>query len=81
MISAKIKFNTPNDVAEFVRTVSKIEFNVDVIDNHTELDGKSIQGLYTIQLGKELTCNIYATKEEAQDTIDKLQSFIVRDFK
>lgn len=80
MISAKIKFNKVSDVADFVSRVSKFDTDVDIKYRTALLDGKSIEGLYAIQLGTELTCIIHDNKNNAQELITEIQDFCLTEF-
>ena len=80
MISAIIKFNKPEDINEFVKNASKCEFDIDIKRGSTILDGKSIEGLYAMQLCLELECVVHESKNKAEEFISKIQRFIVKDF-
>ena len=80
MISGRIKFSEPNDVLQFIKAVSKIDADVDVMYNTMILDGKSLGGVMSIQLGKELKCTIHDNIDNCKDIIDKIKEYIVVDF-
>lgn len=54
MIEYKVKISTINDVKKFVNTVSKYDFDVDLISGRYAIDAKSIMGIFSIDLSKEL---------------------------
>ncbi len=54
MVEYKVKINTINDVKKFVNAVSKYEFDVDLISGRYAIDAKSIMGIFSIDLSKEL---------------------------
>lgn len=54
MVEYKVKIGTINDVKKFVNTVSKYEFDVDLISGRYAIDAKSIMGIFSIDLSKEL---------------------------
>ena len=81
MIVGKIKFYTINDVKEFVYAVSKFEVNIDISYGNTTLDGKSIAGLMTVGLCKELNCTIHDSLDNCTDIISTIRRFVISDFK
>lgn len=54
MVEYKVKINTINDVKKFVNAVAKYEFDVDLISGRYAIDAKSIMGIFSIDLSKEL---------------------------
>lgn len=54
MVEYKVKINTINDVKKFVNAVSLYEFDVDLISGRYAIDAKSIMGIFSIDLSKEL---------------------------
>lgn len=54
MVEYKVKISTINDVKKFVNTVSKYDFDVDLISGRYAIDAKSIMGIFSIDLSKEL---------------------------
>ncbi len=54
MVEYKVKISTINDVKKFVNAVAKYEFDVDLISGRYAIDAKSIMGIFSIDLSKEL---------------------------
>lgn len=54
MVELKVKIATIDDVKKFVTTVSKYDFDVDLISGRYAVDAKSIMGIFSIDLSKEL---------------------------
>ena len=46
MKSVMIRLNTINDVKQFVNTVSKCDYDVDLISGRYAVDAKSIMGIF-----------------------------------
>ena len=55
MTEFKVKIDTINDVKKFVNTVSRYDFDVDLISGRYAIDAKSIMGIFSIDLSQELT--------------------------
>ena len=64
MIELKVKIDTINDVKKFVSTVSKYDFDVDLISGRYAIDAKSIMGIFSIDLSKELTLKAHSDKAD-----------------
>lgn len=54
MVECKVKISTINDVKKFVNAVAKFDFDVDLISGRYAIDAKSIMGIFSIDLSKEL---------------------------
>ncbi len=76
MTSVKISINTINGVKDFVSIVSKCDYDVDIISGRYAIDAKSIMGIFSLDLSKELTLNIHS--DECADLLDELKDFIVK---
>jgi phosphotransferase system HPr-like phosphotransfer protein len=76
MTTAKVNINTINDVKEFVSIVSRCDYDVDIISGRYAIDAKSIMGIFSLDLSKELTLNIYS--DNCSDFLDEISKFIVK---
>lgn len=54
----KIKLNTFENVNKFIQCVTKFESDVMVYSGRYAIDGKSIMGIYSLDLSKLLTLDI-----------------------
>lgn len=76
MTSVKININTINGVKDFVSIVSKCDYDVDIISGRYAIDAKSIMGIFSLDLSKELTLNIHS--DECAELLDELKDYIVK---
>lgn len=60
MKSIIIKLDTINDVKNFVNTVSKYDFDVDLVSGRYAVDAKSIMGIFSLDLAKPIKVEIYS---------------------
>lgn len=76
MVNIKIKFNSPNDIKEFVGITSKLNCDLDVkYGSAITVDGKSIGGLFSIPLNNELSVIAHGSCEnEVEDKIAKFKA-------
>jgi len=75
MKSVNVMLGTINDVKEFVGTVTKYDFDVDLISGRYAVDAKSIMGIFSLDLSKPIRVDVHA--EEAKDFLAEIQKFVV----
>ncbi len=74
MIELKIKLETIEKVYSFVATVTKYEYDADVICGRYVVNAKSIMGLFSLDLLSPLTLNIHA--ENADELVAELAPYL-----
>ena len=52
MYEAKVHFDTVVDVKKFVNICNSVSFDVDLVSGRYVVDGKSIMGLFSLDLSK-----------------------------
>lgn len=75
MKSVIIRLDTINDVKSFVNTVSKYDFDVDLISGRYAVDAKSIMGIFSLDLSKPIKMEIYA--DNCPEFLSEVQPFII----
>ena len=68
----KIMLPTVADAKEFVQMASKCDFDIDVFYNRVVIDAKSILGVLSLDLTRELTVSMNGDNEEYEEYLDKL---------
>lgn len=76
MISVNIMLNTINDVKNFVNSVSKYDFEVDLTSGRYVIDAKSIMGIFSLDLSKPIKLD--ARCESSSKFIEEIKPFIVK---
>ena len=76
MTTVKININTINDVKDFVTIVSRCEYDVDIVSGRYAIAAKSIMGIFSLDLSKELTLNIHS--DDCADFLDAIKKYIVK---
>ena len=74
MRTCNIMLNTINDVKAFVNTVSKYDFDVDLISGRYAIDAKSIMGIFSLDLSKPITMEIYT--DSCDDLLNDIKPFM-----
>lgn len=76
----KISLNSIEKVKEFSRIASGIEPDLDIIVGRYVIDAKSIMGIFSIDLSRELTLRIESNDScECKAIRDKLSKFILEE--
>lgn len=75
MKSVTIKLTTINDVKQFVATVSKCDFDVDLISGRYAVDAKSIMGIFSLDISKEIRLDAHT--DDADEFLQEISQFIV----
>lgn len=75
MTTAKIRINTIEDVKNFVGIVTGVEFDVDVVSGRYAIDAKSIMGIFSLDLTKELEIRVHS--DNCGDFFDDIKDYIV----
>ena len=73
----QIKLNSITDVKEFVNITFKAENDVELICGKYHIDGKSIMGIFSLDLSKPIDLNVHADGDALQTVLDVLAPYIV----
>ena len=76
MYKAMVRFDTVVDVKQFVSLCSGVSFDVDLISGRYVIDGKSIMGLFSLDLSKPV--EMQADCEADDEFVKKIDAFLVR---
>mgnify|MGYP000450610287 CR=1 FL=1 len=76
MRTCNIMLNTINDVKVFVNTVSKYDFDVDLISGRYAIDAKSIMGIFSLDLSKPIDLAIH-TEDNLNEILEALKPYII----
>ena len=75
MKSVTIKLNSINDVKQFVNIVSKYPYDIDLRSGRHVVDAKSILGIFSLDLNKPITMEVY--ENNCDDLLAEIKPFIV----
>ena len=75
MIKAVIRLDSIDDVKDFVRKANTLSYDVDLSLGKYTVDAKSIMGIFSLDLSRELELTIHSDKAEFLDTIG---SYIIK---
>lgn len=74
MTEFNVKISTIDDVKNFVSTVMRFEYDIDLVSGRYAIDAKSIMGIFSIDLSKEL--KLIAHTNDATELKSAIASFI-----
>ena len=72
MSEMKITFKHPDEILDFVNTVSKYEFDMDMKKGHVVVDAKSLLGIMTMDLRNSMWMTGNCEPNEASQIIREL---------
>lgn len=75
MTSTKIRINAIDDVKNFVALVTRVDYDVDIISGRYAIDAKSIMGIFSLDLSKDLELRIHS--DDCGDFLDEIKDFVV----
>ena len=67
MVECNILLDTIDKIADFIKVVSKIEYDVDLVKGRYTVDAKSVVGVFTLDLSKEAKIIIHTDDESILD--------------
>ena len=71
----KIQLNAINDVKEFVNTVMRLNYYIDLVSGRYAIDAKSIMGIFSLDLSKPI--ELVAHTEDPDELVKAISKFIV----
>lgn len=75
MKTVAIKLSTIGDVKLFVNIVAKYDFDVDLISGRYAIDAKSIMGIFSLDISKEI--KLEAHTQEPDAFLAEIKQFII----
>ena len=75
-MEVKMNLNSTEKVKDFSNKVFNIEESIDLKSGRYVVDAKSIMGIFSLNLSKDLVMIIHADEERANEIKDILKDFI-----
>ena len=75
MRSATIHLSLAENVKDFVNIVSKYPYDIDLRSGRHVVDAKSILGIFSLDLNKPITMEVY--ENDCDDLLAEIKPFIV----
>ena len=74
MKTVKVNITTINDVKNFGSIVYRCDYDGDIVSGRYAIDAKSIMGIFSLDLSKELTLNIHS--DDCADFLEEIKGYI-----
>ncbi len=75
MTKAVIKLTSIEDVKEFVKKANTLDYDVDLSLGKYTVDAKSIMGIFSLDLSRDIELTIHSDKS---DFLDDIADFVVK---
>ncbi|GCA68292.1 hypothetical protein KGMB01110_27280 [Mediterraneibacter butyricigenes] len=76
MKTVKISLNSIDKVKSFVNTITKYDYDFDLVSGRYVIDAKSIMGIFSLDLSKPIDLNIHADSD-IDEVIESLKPYII----
>ena len=76
MVERHIRLNATEDVKEFVNEATKCDFDIDISYNRIIIDAKSLLGILSMDLTRELTVRCYGESQRFNEVMANYCSII-----
>lgn len=78
MTSFSIQLGSVNDVKEFVEAASRLACDVDVLKGRYVVDGKSIMGMFSINLAGPVAVHVQGSEADAAALKTQIAAFLTQ---
>ena len=76
MKTVSISLDSIEKVKSFVTTISKYNFDFDLVSGRYVIDAKSIMGIFSLDLTKPIDLNIHSDGDELEGVLEDLKPYI-----
>ncbi len=77
MKTVMISLNSIDKVKSFVNEITKYDYDFDLVSGRYVIDAKSIMGIFSLDLSKDIDLNIHADGEEVDEILENLKPYLV----
>ena len=75
MKTVQISLNSIDKVKSFVNDITKFDVDFDLVSGRYVIDAKSIMGIFSLDLSKPITLEVYS--DHCEDLMEELKPFII----
>ena len=76
MTTTTVRLSQIDDVKNFVNTIMRFDFDIDLKSGRYAVDAKSIMGIFSLDLSKPI--ELIAHTEDAEKLFEAIDSYIVK---
>ena len=77
MLKKRVNLNSIDDIKEFVNIVNRFPVDVDLSNGRYVIDAKSIMGIFSLDLSKDIDCTIHGNESECDEVAEAIKAFCV----
>lgn len=75
MKTIQISLNSIDKVKTFVNEINKYDFDFDLVSGRYVIDAKSIMGIFSLDLSKDIDLNIHAEGTQLEEILQVLEPY------
>ncbi len=79
MKSIMIRLRSIEDVKKFVSIMAQFKGYFDLVSGRYVVDAKSVMGIFSMDLSKDLELRILETNEQEKEIMDAIEPFLVKE--
>ncbi len=76
MTTTTVSLKAIDDVKNFVNTIMRFDFDIDLVSGRYAIDAKSIMGIFSLDLSKPIELRAYT--DDAESLFAAIDQFIVK---
>ena len=76
MKSVQVSINTVDKIKDFVNTITKFEYDFELVSGRYVVDAKSLMGIFSLDLTKPICLNIN-TEDSVDKVLEALSTYMV----
>ena len=77
MKTVQISLNSIDKVKSFVNSITKFDYDFDLVSGRYVIDAKSIMGIFSLDLSKPIDLNIHASESDIENILAVLKPYLV----
>lgn len=77
MKTVLISLNSIDKVKSFVNSITKFDYDFDLVSGRYVIDAKSIMGIFSLDLSKPIELNIHASEADMDNILTSLKDYLV----
>lgn len=78
MKTVQISLNSIDKVKAFVNTITRFDFDFDLVSGRYVIDAKSIMGIFSLDLSKPIELNIHAGEADMDNILAALDNYLIK---
>lgn len=79
MVSFKVRLDSTEKIKDFVGKTFNLDFDIDLTSGRYVVDGKSIMGIFTLDLSREINVVCYSEeREEVERFKESIKDYIIK---